>query len=183
MANRQHDQIQWVQSGDAATVDSPTNLYPGQLGGVYTDDDAKQWQYVQGDSSMSVDPFPGAVVWWYDKANFKVTTDPTGRRGEVAGVIARLDRLGNELASGPSAGNYFFIGKGGHNHVVKGIDAVTAAPAGGGQFVIPSATDGKADVLAAGTAASYPPLGRENGWYNVAAREVYVDLNLFDSED
>jgi hypothetical protein len=182
MANRQHDQIEWVQSGDAATVDSPTNLYPGQLGGIYTDAEAKQWQYVQGDSGMSVAPFPGAVAWWYNKASFIVTTDPTGRRGEYAGVIARLDRLGNELAAGPGAGNFFFIGKGGQ-HVVKTTDAVTAAPTGAGQFVVPTATAGKADVLAAGTAATYPPIGRENGWYNVAARELYVDLLNSDRQD
>jgi len=181
MANRQRDQIQWVQSGDPATVDSPTNLYPGQLGGVYTDDQAKEWQYVQGDSSMSVGPFPAAVMWWSDKANFLVTTDPTGRRGEYAGICPRIDRNSADVGS-KGAGNFFFIGKGGR-HIVKALDAVTAAPAGAGQFVIPSATAGKADVLAAGTAATYPPVGREDGWYNVAAREVYVDLINSDHHD
>jgi hypothetical protein len=181
MTNRQHDQIQWIPTGDPATVDMTRNPYSGALGGLYTDNQGKQWQLVAGASDMSVPPFPGAVAWWDDKANFKVTTDPS-RRGMYAGVIARLKKDGAELAYGPSKGNFFFIQKGGRA-VVKTTDAVTAAPTNTGQYVVPSATAGKADVLAAGSAATYPPIGREAGWYNVAAREVYVDLDNSDRED
>lgn len=181
MANRQHDQIQWVPTGDAATVDMTVNPYGGALGGIYTDENGKEWQLVVGDSSMSVTPFPGAVMWWASKANFRVTTS-AARRGYYAGVVGRLNRLGVEVANGPSAGNYFFIQKGGRA-VVKTTDAVTANPGNTGQYVVPSATAGKADVLAAGTAATYPPVGREAGWYNVVAREVYVDLDNSDRED
>jgi hypothetical protein len=182
MANRQHDQIQWVRTGDPATVDDTINRYPGQLGGVYTDDAARQWQYVQGDSGMSVAPFPAAAMWWSSKANFLVTTDPTNRRGLYVGVVARRDRVGNELSAAPGKGNFFFVQKGG-KAIVKTLDAVTAAPTNTGQVVIPSATAGKADVLAAGTGATYPPVGRELGWYNVAARELWVDLDNSDRED
>jgi hypothetical protein len=182
MANRQHDQIEFVQSGDPATVADTVNRYPGQLGGYYTDDQGKQWQYVLGDSSMSVAPFPGALMWWKDKTKFMVTSDPTGRRGLPVGVVARRNKLNVELAAGPGAGKYFFIQKGGPG-IIKTTDAVTAAPTGAGQYVIPSATAGKADILAAGTAPTYPPIGREQGWYNVAARELYIDLGDNDYED
>lgn len=183
MANRQHDQIQWIPTGDPATVDMKVNPYPGALGGLYTDDQGKQWQLVQGDSSMSVAPFPGATLWWGDKANFKVTTSPTGITGHTAGIMARVDRLGADLASGIwGAGNFFFIQKGGRG-IAKLVDAPTSAPTGAGAFVVPSTTAGKANTLAAGTAATYPPIGREAGWYNIAAREVYVDLSILESED
>lgn len=183
MANRQHDQIEWVRTGDPATSIDTVNRYPGQLGGIYTDDQAKQWQYVQGDSTMTVPLFPGACTWWRNKAAFLITTSPTGRRGHFAGVVARVDKVGTELASGLwPAGCYLFIRKGGRA-IVKGIDALTSAPDGSGKIVIPSATAGKVDVLAAGAAATYPSVGREQGWYNIAAVEFWVDLDNSDRED
>lgn len=183
MANRQRDQIQYIASGDPATDAHNTLQYPGALGGIYTDAQAKEWQLVQGDSSMSVAPFPGAEMWWADKATFKVTTVATNR-GNHAGVVARLKKDGTEVgpAGAPGKGQFFFIQKGGRG-VVKSVDAPTSAPTGVGAFVIPSATAGKADVLGAGSAATYPPIGREQGWYNVAAREVYVDLINQDHQD
>ena len=186
MANRQHDQIQWVPTGDPATVDMAENPYKGALGGLFQSDkdsgrEPGLWQLVQGDSSMSVAPFPGAVMWWADKTRFRVTTAAT-KRGLYAGVVGRLKRDGTEVAAGPSAGNYFFIQKGG-KAVVKGVDALTAAPTNVGLIVVPSATAGKCDVLGAGTAATYPQMGREQGWYNIAAAEVYVDLDNSDRED
>ncbi len=181
MASRQHDQIQFVRTGDPATVADTVNAYPGQLGGVYTDDQGKQWQYVQGDSTMSVAPFPGAVLWWADKSKFKVTT-AAAARGNRAGVAARLNKAGSELTIAPGSSQFFFVQKSGRA-VVKTTDSVTAAPGNAGQYVIPSATAGKADVLGAGTAATYPQLGREQGWYNVAAREVNVDLEIVEGED
>ncbi len=182
--NRFHEQIEWVPTGDPATVDMTRNPYPGNLGGIYTAEGAGQWQLVQGDSTMAVAPFPGALMWWRTHAHdaFLVTTDPTGRRGRVAGVVARRNRLGVELAAGPAAGHYFFIQKGGRA-VVKSVDVPTANPGNAGQFVIPSATAGKVDVLAAGAAATYPVVGTEAGWYNIAAREAYVDLTIDDRED
>ena len=186
MANRQHDQIQWVPTGDPATVDMTTNPYGGALGGIYTDDDNSgrepgQWQLVQGDSTMAVTPYPGAVMWWADKTRFRVTTS-AARRGLYAGVVGRLRRDGTEVPNGPGAGHYFFIQKGGRA-IVKLIDVPTANPGDTGQFVTPSAVAGKADCLAAGAAATYPLVGREQGWYNVAAREVWVDLSNSDYED
>jgi len=181
MANRQHDQIQYIATGDPATDFHDRLLYPGALGGLYTDDQGKQWQLVQGDSAMSVAPFPGAETWWQDKAAFKVTTAATNR-GMHAGVVARRSKLNAELSAAPGRGQYFFVQKGGRA-IVKTVDAVTAAPTGVGQFVVPSATAGKVDILAAGSAATYPPVGRELGWYNQVAAEVYVDLDNSDRED
>jgi hypothetical protein len=180
MANRQRDQIQWVSSGDPATVDDSRLAYPGSLGGMYTDRDGDQWQYVQGDSGMSVAPFPGATLWWADKPNFKVTTAATNR-GMRAGVLPVFDRQGNRCAS-KTRGNYFFIAKGGR-HTIKFVDAVTSAPDATGKFVTPSATAGKANCLAAGTAPDYPPIGRSAGAYDAVNAEALVDVSIDDSID
>lgn len=180
MANRQRDQIQWVSSGDPATVDDSRLAYPGALGGIYTDKNADQWQYVQGDSTMSVAPFPGSTLWWSDKPNFKVTTVATNR-GQRAGVIPVFDTLGNRVPS-KNKGNYFFIAKGGR-HTIKFIDAVTASPDATGKIVIPSATAGKADCLAAGSAATYPSIGRSAGTYDAVNCEAAVDVSIDDSID
>ncbi len=186
MANRQHDQIQWIPTGDPATVDMKDNPYKGALGGIYESDkesgrEPGKFQLVQGDSSMSVAPFPGAVMWWADKANFIVTTAAT-KRAMIAGVVPRLKRDGTEVATGPAAGHYFFIQKGGKG-VAKVQAGPTAAPTNVGQAVIPSATAGKADILAVGSAPTYPSLGREMGWYNAAASEVWLDMSNSDFED
>ena len=46
-----------------------------------------------------------------------------------------------------------------------------------GNFVIPSGTAGKADALAAGTAATYPPIGRAAGAIQ-SASEGIVDIDV-----
>lgn len=186
MTNRDKEQLLSISTGVPATVDQApdpstgfTNKWPGQLGnrgtiqgqvtdpatGLVTVED-QEWQYVQGDSNMSVAPFRGATMWWANRALNIVTTAATNR-GQVAGICP-----------GPKGkGNRFFIGTGGR-HVVKFIDAPTSAPDATGKFVVPSATTGKADCLAAGTAALYPMLGRSAGAYNAAATEALVDLSV-----
>lgn len=162
-------------SGDPETFNEPTLLYPGQLGSKFTlqpqggPQRGKTYQLVHTDSTMTVAPFSGATAWWADKAAFKVTTSPTALgRGAVAGVF--------RTAVVP--GRYCFIQTKGLSPAVKFIDLVTSAPDATGKFVIPSATAGKADCLTAGTAATYPQLGRSASAYNAADATADVDLDV-----
>src|SRR5262245_53741919 len=158
--NRYEMPPMWVSTGDPETVNDPTPQYKGMVGMRYTivqpprstpgaeAGRSKRYQYVQTDSTMSVAPFPGAVAWWSDKTAYKVTTSPTTLgRGRIAGVFQ------NAI----TPGFYGFVQFEGPA-TVKFVDAVTATPTAAGLFVIPSATAGKADCLAAGNAATYPVL-------------------------
>ena len=173
--------------GDPEAFAVDTHPYPGQVGASMTiqqpgpggsgagqaqDYRSKSYQLVQGDSSMSVAPFHGAVMWWADKSRYKVTSSPTATaRGNVAGVVNVKTGY-----SAPGAGQFFFIQTEGPA-TVKHVDA----PAGGafavGDSVIPSATAGKADRVAAGTAPTYPTLGLAASVTNGNA-EIIVDLNV-----
>lgn len=174
------EQAVYLQSGDPENENVPTLAYRGQLGMRLTTVQplrsapgatagrSKTYQLIKTDSTMSVAPFPGAVAWWSDKTAYLVTTSPTTLgRGRIAGVFRNAISLGNYgciQTEGPAT--------------VKFIDTVTSAPTAAGLFVIPSATAGKADCLAAGSAATYPTLGQSSGVYNAAAAEGVVDLDV-----
>lgn len=178
--NRWEQPAVYLQSGDPETENASSLYAPGLLGARFTviqpsrstpgaeDGRSKRYQLIRTDSTMSVAPFRGAVAWWSDKTQYLVTTSPTALgRGRIAGVFQNAITPGNfgcVQVEGPAT--------------VKFIDAVTAAPTAAGLFVIPSATAGKADTLAAGTAATYPTLGVTAGTYNAPAAEAVVDLNV-----
>ena len=61
---------------------------------------------------------------------------------------------------------------------MKFVDAPTATPDATGLIVVPSATAGKADCLAAGSAATYPRIGRSAGTYNAPNATCIVDLDI-----
>lgn len=182
MPNDYHKQPLYLgPSGDPEDFNEPILLYPGQLGARMTvkqpgppgapgaeDYRHKTYQLVGTDSTMTVAPFPGAVAWWSDKANYKTTTSPTATaRGNIAGVYGRTTI---------TRGNYCFVQTRGPA-TVKHVDA----PAGGafavGDSVIPSATAGKADRVAAGTAPTYPTLGLCSRVTNGNA-EILADLDV-----
>ena len=178
--NRWEMPAMWVSTGDPETVNDSTPQYKGQVGMRVTviqptraavgaeSGRSKTYQYVQTDSTMSVAPFPGAVAWWADKTKYMTTTSPTALgRGRIAGVYQ------NAI----TPGYYGFVQTEGPA-TVKFIDAVAAAPTVAGLFVIPSATAGKADTLAAGTAATYPTLGVTAGVYDAAQALAVVDLDV-----
>lgn len=181
MPNNITQQPFYFPTGDPETTDEVSWPYPGQVGmrttvaqpGPRTAAGAeagrsKTYQLVRTDSTMTVAPFVGAVAWWSDKTQYLVTTTVTTLgRGRVAGVFQ------NAITKG----NYGFIQTQGPA-TVKFTDSTTATPDATGQFVIPSATAGKADCLAAGSAATYPPLGLSAGSFNAGAREGIVDLNV-----
>ena len=188
MANEHRNQALVVTTGNPETVsDSPARVegpggWKGQLGKYVTvkqpgpagtpgaeEYRTKTYQYVKMDSTMSVTPYAGAVAWWATKAEKTVTTSSTNR-GDRAGIF--------QYAANAAAGHYCYIQTKGPA-TVKFIDAVTAAPnAAVGQFVIPSGTDAKADCLAAGTAASYPVLGRTVGDWDAVNTVGTVELEI-----
>lgn len=170
----------YLQSGDPEQENALSLQYPGQLGMRYTvvqpsrsapsaeDGRAKTYQLIQTDSSMTVAPFRGAVAWWSDKTKYLVTTTVTTLgRGRIAGVFQ------NAITPG-----YFGCIQTKGPATVKFIDAVNTAPTAAGLFVIPSATNGKADTTAAGTAATYPTLGVTAGVYNATEATAVVDLDV-----
>jgi hypothetical protein len=180
MPNNWGMQPVFLQSGDPEQENTPTLAYPGQLGMRFTviqptrsapgaeSGRSKTYQIVKTDSTMTVAPFVGAVAWWSDKTGYVVTTTVTTLgRGRIAGVFQ------NAITSG----NYGCIQTGGPA-TVKFIDAVTAAPTVAGLFVIPSATNAKADCLAAASAPTYPPLGVSAGVYDATNTVGVVDLDV-----
>lgn len=181
MSNNIRNQPMYIRSGDPETENEVVLAQPGMLGSRVTvkqpgppgtpgaeDFRDKTYQLIRTDSTMTVAPFKGAVAWWADKTKYLVTTTVTTLgRGRVAGVF--------QFAI--TAGNYGFIQTQGPG-IVKFIDAVTAAPTAAGLIVIPSATNAKADCLAAGTAATYPTLGVSAGVYDAANTQAVVDLDV-----
>src|SRR4029077_20170860 len=102
MSNNIRNQPMYLQSGDPESENVVSLLYPGMLGSRLTIKQpgvpgspttagqfrSKTYQLVQTDSSMSTNPFAGAVAWWSDKTKYLVTTNPaTLGRGRVAGVF------------------------------------------------------------------------------------------------
>jgi hypothetical protein len=151
--------------------------YPGMIGGSCTivlgagtaadPRGSKTIQLVRTDSTMTVAPFNGAVAWWQNRLTYKVTTDATNR-GQIAGVF-----LG-----AVTAGRLGIIQTKGRHGTVKFVNAPVATPTAAGLIVIPSATNAKADCLAAGSAATYPQLGVSSGTYNAAEATCTVDLDV-----
>jgi hypothetical protein len=194
MPENQRQQAMYVSTGDPETVsDSPARVekqggWSGQLGRYVTvkrpgpagspgNEDYRDvtYRYVKMDSTMSIAPYKGAVAWWADRTQHIVTTDPTNR-GARAGVFQNPPTAPLNVARG----DYCYIATGGPA-TTKLVDAPAAAPTGIGLFVIPSATAGKADTLAAGTAATYPPLGVTTGVWNAVTCEAIVELTIPDT--
>ena len=183
MSNNIRLQPMYLQSGDPESENSSYLFYPGALGARLTVKEpgvpgspttagqyrSKTYQLVQTDSSMTTNPFSGAVAWWSDKTKYLVTTLPTTLgRGRIAGIFR------NAI----TPGNYGCIQTQGPCPNVKFVDAPNTTPTAAGLFVIPSATAGKADTTAAGTAATYPVLGLTAGAMNLGDNTASVDLDV-----
>jgi len=167
--NRNQQNAVYLQSGDPETearpsvgnyggglLNQPDPYIGGQLGNLLTVADpgdskkSKQYRLVKNDSVMDVLPSEGAVMYWRDRATYLVTTDVSvAGRGNVAGVARCVSAVGDIICV-QRRGDATVLIQGGP----------TAAPTAAGLNVIPSATDAVADVLAAGSAATYPKLGQ-----------------------
>lgn len=163
MPNNQNQQAVFLQSGDPLTENRPADSYSGgQLGMRFTVIDntanppqAKRFQLVQMDSVVDVAASQGAVAWWRNATGYVVTTDVSvAGRGNVAGVFGGLIDAGVATGSG-TLGNIGCIQIGGP----APVQFSSGTPLNTGLFVQPTATDAKAEAVAAGTEADYPPMG------------------------
>ena len=112
----------------------------------------KVFMLVKTNGTLATAPEDGGVAWWSDQDNFEVTTLATSR-GRVAGVFTNV----------ASVSSVCFIQILGRHPGVRFVSVPTAAPTAAGLIVVPSATAGQADALAAGTAATRPELGLTAG--------------------
>lgn len=169
-------------TGTSATPEGAefaADKYPGLISQIVTTEDLnnpgrqKEYRCVKLDSTMTVNPYDGAVAWWANRALGTVTTSPTTLgRGAVAGVFCKTpSTLVNRAV---------YVQTKGLKTNVKFVDAPTAAPSAARLHVIPSATAAKADCLAAGSAPTYPILGYSAGTINAGDQTAAVDLNVSD---
>ena len=180
MPNGFFNQPVYLQSGDPENENTPSLYAPGHLGvrfsviqpsrsaaGVEAGR-SKTYQLVRTDSTMATAPYPGAVAWWANKAQYLVTTVATNRN-RVAGVFQNA----------VTPGNYTCVQVGGPASV-KMLDADMASIAIG-DAIIPSTTAGKATRVAVGTAPTHTTLGWIAGpsiSSNAPNATVVVDLDL-----
>lgn len=174
----------YLQSGDPENENASSLAYPGQLGVRFTvvspqrsapsttAGRSKRYQIVKTDSTMAVAPYLGATAYWGDKTQYVVTTiSPTVAQGR--------NRIAGRFCNGVVPGNITcvqFEGPG----LMKLIDGVTQANVVAGAYVVPSSTNGKADVVAASTAPTQQPFGVVSSplVFNAADLTVAVDLNV-----
>lgn len=188
MPNRFENPAVYLQSGDPEKENTPTLHAPGTLGSRFTvvtpvgqpstgtaPGRSKRYQLVKTDSTMTVTPYPGAVAYWSDRAQYLVTTSRTNLNA-VAGVFGG-NQLGGSITY--TSGNYMCVQFDGPAYV-KLENADSAAAAIGDAVIGSSSTDAKGARVAAGTAAGYLPVGLVSSpiakWASEA--RVLVDLNL-----
>lgn len=175
----------YLQSGDPEQESTSALHAPGLLGARFTilnpqrsqpgvetspAGRSKRYQLIRTDSSMATAPFPGATAFWTDRAGYLVTTNPaSSSRNDIAGIFRRV---------WATAGDYMCVQIGGPGYV-KMLDASMAALAAG-DSIISSATVGKADRVAVGTASTHVPYGRVAAPLTTQALEalVLVDLDV-----
>lgn len=191
MPNRWDQSAVYLQSGDPEKENVVTLAYPGQLGTRFTilesgpaatiygtgvptpPKRARTYQLVQTDSTAATAPFPNAVAFWSDKTKFLVTTSASKLgRGRIAGRFPD-----NGTGGSIAPGNYGCVQQYGPG-VVKFIAGPTSTPDATGKFVIPSATDGLADCVAAGSASTYPQLGYSASAFDAVNLQAIVDLDV-----
>ena len=166
----------FFQDGNPLGMNESVLQYPGQLGvvaSIYCQDSIeRELQIVQVDSTMSQGVEEGATAFWKDEAKYLVTTDD-------AAVGYGLGRCVGVFTTTVANGNYTAIVRRGRQTPVWFVDAPTAAPSTAGLFVIPTTTDGKADSLAAASAATYPPIGRTSGAQDGTTKRALCDVDVY----
>jgi len=182
MPNAWFSQPVFIPGGDPEQMNEPSLSYPGQLGIRFSyiqpprtppsagseEGQPKSFQLVQSDSSMSVAPYDSAVAWWANRVNYLVTTNAaTPGRSRIAGIFK----------TAVTPGNFCCVQQKGLA-AVKIIDAPTAAPTTAGLMVVPSTTNGKADVLASGTAYTFGRIGMTTTVMNTGDNTCIVDLDV-----
>lgn len=182
MPNRWEMPPVYLQSGDPEQENTPTLHAPGLLGARFTviqpsrtppgaeDGRSKRYQLIKTDSTMAVAPFRGATAYWSDQSQYLVTTTSPSTaqtRNRIAGVFQ------NAITPG-----YYGCVQIGGPGTMKLIDAVNQGNVVVGAYIVPSATNAKADVVAASTAPTQTPYGVVSAplTFNAADLTVVVDL-------
>ena len=169
--NNNFNQTPFLQSGNPALEHRlPDSYSKGQLGQRFTFDDptdqnaGKRWQLVDRDSHDTGVITAGQVVYWNGIYGYTITTSISAAlgRGGVAGIAQcaiAAGEVGCIQLGGPSL-----------------VTFTSGTPTAAGLFAIPSATEGTADAIAAGGAATYPPIGltRSTATNNQATVELQL---------
>jgi len=170
----------YLQSGDPENENTPTLLEPGLLGSRFTvmnpprttgtlqsqQSTSKRYQLVKTDSTMTVGAYPGAVAYWSDRNQYLVTTVRTNLN-MVAGVFRNVVNPG-----------YYTCVQVTGRCMTKIVDGSVGACAIGDSIIGSSATDGKGDRVAAGTAPTNVPFGRVSSPLFKSAGEALVQVDL-----
>ena len=121
---------------------------------------------------MTVAPYYGAVAWWSDQSQYLVTTNSPS-------VAQGRNRLAGTFRCGVTPGNYCCVQIQGPAPV-KLIDGVVQANVVVGAYIIPSATNAKADVVGSATAPTQQPLGQVAApiTFNPLDLTVFTDLAI-----
>lgn len=162
----------FYQGGDPMAMNESELQYPGALGVaawvLCNDNYWRMMMVVQVAASLTI--AAGETAYWSDPDTQTVTNVPgTLGRGRIVGIFA--------VAA--TAGNYTAIVLKGRKTPVKYLDSPTAAPSAAGLIAIPSATTGRADSLAAGTAATYPPIGVTVGTQDGTSKLANTDVDIW----
>lgn len=170
----------FFQDGDPQGMNESVLQYPGMLGMIAPtqchDGIVRELQIVQADSVMGTAPQEGALAFWANEDQFLVTTDDA-ISGYGLGRCIGVFTCAVDIALAGS--NYTAIVKKGRKTNVWFVDSPTAAPSGAGLLVIPTTTDGRADALAAGSAATYPPIGRTSGAQDGTTKLAECDVDVY----
>lgn len=171
MPNNTRQQLQYVITGNPATVNSVNALIPGQLGRYLqvkqptssNPIDAadingvdKEFRYVKVDSATGGATIgPGVPAFWLDKTKYIVTSDLARAGG--------ANKLAGAFINEATRGNYIFIQTGGPCNL-QFPPAPTSNPTDDGNFVHAHvASAGKFDAVATGTASPYLAAGTSMG--------------------
>jgi hypothetical protein len=178
MPNRFENPAIYLQSGNPEGEDTPTLHAPGLLGSRFTviqptgrgtpviPGRSKRYQLVKTDSTMTVNPYPGAVAYWADRGNYLVST-----------VNTNLNNIAGVFNNAVTKGNYGCIQIGGPSYV-KLVDADSTAAAVGDVIIGSSGTAGKGARIAAGTAPTNVPFGIVATPLTKLASEARVLVNI-----
>jgi hypothetical protein len=166
--------IEPFKSAASSSYPGTSPNWPDNPAGYGTDGRAKRYQYVNVDSGSSVTPTPGGIAFWKKKEIYQVTGDYTQLgRGRIAGRFP-----GRTSTSGTiPLGYYGWIQTQGPGMVRFQTSVTQSNVTAVGNFVIPYTT-GTADVMAAGSAPTYPVIGYTASAIEPTTLLAVVDLDF-----
>jgi hypothetical protein len=148
------DNTPYLPTGYPGSSTETNKFRSGEFGHVYIDYQGKRWQNVRANSVLTQAAVASNLLYWASAHGFIVDTDLTDSeagRNSCAGV---LDTAANGVVL-PTANQYFWALQEGTSITCNGTTTNFLA----NMVIIPSATVGLVDGIAAGTAPTYLPIG------------------------